>query len=243
MEEKVRYFSSISKTVPERRVNKKLKHLEDILSEMRNRDKTAAFTPIFAAINLRNLPTTNDGSISNFQLAASLRAMLQTIHEEFSTSLAIAKNSILEGIKTMMKESSPTACQFLTPHRRVSSVAENSAKEPVSFFTALAASPSARKTLPRSPNPFSWGDSAANRVTTSSTNASILTSTIAASTIPAPSISAPSLRESSSLEFSFPASSASASLASALLAPVLSPAASSLAASSLASSSLAASSS
>ena len=39
--------------------------LDDIICEIKNRDRTNAFLPIFAAINLHNIRTTDDGVVTN----------------------------------------------------------------------------------------------------------------------------------------------------------------------------------
>ena len=73
-EEKTKFFISISKKCPARRnQDKKRKDLEDVLNELKTRDKAGTFVPVFAAINLHNLPVTEDGTVTSSQLLATWR--------------------------------------------------------------------------------------------------------------------------------------------------------------------------
>ena len=109
--EKIRFFKSINKTASERRSNKKLKNLEDIVNEMRARDKSSAFLPIYAATSLHNIPTTDDGSVTNAQLLASWRSIQQNLvsKNELNLLLTSTKNSILDSISSLVYDKSHTA--------------------------------------------------------------------------------------------------------------------------------------
>ena len=49
------------------------------MTELKTRDRTGDFIPIYAAVNLANLPRTDDGSVTNSQLMASLRKFRQEL--------------------------------------------------------------------------------------------------------------------------------------------------------------------
>ena len=69
VQEKTKFFNALVKKFSLRRTHdKKIKDLEDIIHEMQLRDRTNAYLPTFAAVNLHHLPTTDDGTITNSQL-------------------------------------------------------------------------------------------------------------------------------------------------------------------------------
>ena len=50
------------------------------MTELKTRDRTGDFIPIYAAVNLANLPRpTDDGSVTNSQFMASLRKFRQEL--------------------------------------------------------------------------------------------------------------------------------------------------------------------
>ena len=95
-EEKTKVFNSLSKKFSVRRsVDKKTKDLEDIIHEMRSRDKSNTFLPVFAATNLNNIPCSETGDVTNSQIFAGLKDIRQSMlfKESVGSAIRAARNN------------------------------------------------------------------------------------------------------------------------------------------------------
>ena len=103
-EERVKFYGCFGKKAsPKRSDDKKLKELNDIVNEMKLRDRSNSFMPTFAAVNLHHIPTTDDGIVTNAQLLASLQSLRSELvsKEGMITSIAAARDSIIDAMKTI----------------------------------------------------------------------------------------------------------------------------------------------
>ena len=66
--EKSRLFDAIGKKATLRRTNAKHKNVEDILVEIEARDNGNLFLPTFATSSLQNIPSSQDGEVTNNQI-------------------------------------------------------------------------------------------------------------------------------------------------------------------------------
>ena len=75
-QQKAIFFSAIAKPYRKSRINdKKIKDLNDILTEMKARDASGEWQPVCVAIEYSNIPHCDDGSITNSQLHGTLLHM------------------------------------------------------------------------------------------------------------------------------------------------------------------------
>ena len=79
--EKLRFFDAVGKKAASRRSNAKQKHLEDILAEIEYRDSANIFLPIFVTASLHNIPTSQDGSVTNSQILGNLKLLQKQVLE------------------------------------------------------------------------------------------------------------------------------------------------------------------
>ena len=102
-EQKERFFLAIGKKPIRSRsatpLEKKTKDLNDVLQEMRVRDASGDFQPVCVAIDYSNIPQSEDGSVSNSQILATLQMM----RKEFVSFDSM--NSALTTLKTELKQS------------------------------------------------------------------------------------------------------------------------------------------
>ena len=126
--EKIKFYASISQRANARRGDdKKLKDLEDICAEMQTRDDAGTPPlPVFAATCLHNLPTSDDGAVTNAQLLSAFRELKKEMvtKEALISSLNSVKNVILNQVQKMLTEKKsgnlPLAFNSPTPSHRAS---------------------------------------------------------------------------------------------------------------------------
>ena len=89
-QEKQKFFTALKKKAFRgRQADKKLKDLNDILLEMHRLDDANEWQPRCVAMELSNIPQSEDGSVPNSQISASLQGMRSDVvtRDSFQTAL------------------------------------------------------------------------------------------------------------------------------------------------------------
>ena len=89
-QEKEKYFSAIGKvSLRCRSGDKKLKYLNDILFEMRSLDDANKWQPTCVAMELSNIPQSEDGNVPNSQVLASIQSMRKDMLTKDAMDIAL----------------------------------------------------------------------------------------------------------------------------------------------------------
>ena len=89
------------KPIEARTEDKKTRDLNDIVGEMRSRDADSEWQPTCVGINLSNIQLSDDGSVTNSQIHASLQSLRQVnaTQDTFESAFSAFKNEIVIAMK------------------------------------------------------------------------------------------------------------------------------------------------
>ena len=120
------FFSAIDKAPKKSRTgDKKVKDLNDILTEMKARDASGEWQPVCVAIAYNNFTHSNDGSISNSQQHGTLlnvrkefvtRDYIKSFKTEIMSAFRLMSNMISRPVYPMSSYSSPSRRFMPTPN-------------------------------------------------------------------------------------------------------------------------------
>ena len=103
-QEKKKFFDAINKkAIRGRSADKKSKDLNDLLTEMRKLDDANEWQPTCVAMDLSNFPQSEDGTVPNSQILASLHSMRGDLvsKDTLNYALSILKDEILLKMKLL----------------------------------------------------------------------------------------------------------------------------------------------